>query len=144
MDSQPSSESTKFEHMNDCNYFQWKYCMEMQLVWKDLWDVVSGESTWPDGPNTSCAVKNWEKQNCLAAAEIMLHIGKLQLLHEGASWACHIFLFWKFFTTKFTLAEYSLQTHLNNMEEIADHLVSMGIPISKEFCYHLPLCLPPI
>ena len=74
-------ESAKFETLNDHNYFQWKYHMEMQLVWKDLWDIVSGETVHPDGPETARAVKNWNKQNHLAATKIIMHVSNSQLSH---------------------------------------------------------------
>ena len=52
MDLYLSSETMRFKLLDDRNYFQWKYQMEMQLIWKDLWGIMSGEDTHPDGPET--------------------------------------------------------------------------------------------
>jgi len=150
MDLISLTEATKFDPLNDRNYFQWKYRMEMQLIQKGLWEVVSGEDARPDGPETSHDVKDWIKRNRLATAEIVLHVSNSQLshtrktqdaremwdilrrVHEGTGWAHRIALQRKLFTAEFDPAETSMQSHLNAMEEIADKLVAMGIPISDE------------
>lgn len=36
-------ESTKFACLNGSNYISWSWWMEAELVWKDLWEWVSGE-----------------------------------------------------------------------------------------------------
>jgi gag-polypeptide of LTR copia-type len=98
----------------------------MLLVQKDLWDIASRESAYPNGPVTSHVVKCWLMQNCLAVMEIVINVSDSQLqhthksnlaaeiwhilhsVHEHAGWAHHISLFQKLFTTMFELTQSSL------------------------------------
>ncbi|KAF9514907.1 hypothetical protein BS47DRAFT_1264278, partial [Hydnum rufescens UP504] len=75
----------KIEPLDDHNYYVWKYCMEMLLIQKNLWEIVSRERTRPDGPKTSHAVKNWTTHNCLAVTKIVLHVSNSQIQHTWKS-----------------------------------------------------------
>ncbi|PBK58432.1 hypothetical protein ARMSODRAFT_900474, partial [Armillaria solidipes] len=59
--------STRFDLLNEENYFTWKYRMEMHLIRKDLWGIVSGTEPL------------WDKRARLAATEIILHVSDSQL-----------------------------------------------------------------
>ncbi len=69
--------STHFDLLNEENYFTWKYCMEMHLIWKDLWGIVSGTEPCPASGVWTQLV--WDKHVRLATAEIILHVSDSQL-----------------------------------------------------------------
>ncbi|KAK0183887.1 hypothetical protein F5146DRAFT_1077698, partial [Armillaria mellea] len=67
----------RFDLLNEENYFTWKYRMEMHLIRKDLWGIVSGIETCPtSGVRTQLV---WDKCMRLPAAEIILHVSDSQL-----------------------------------------------------------------
>ena len=45
-----------FEKLNESNYTDWNYLMEVLLIKKDLWDIVDGSETQPTGSHNSKVV----------------------------------------------------------------------------------------
>ncbi|KAK0209538.1 hypothetical protein IW262DRAFT_1281444, partial [Armillaria fumosa] len=69
--------SNHFDLLNEENYFTWKYRMEMHLIRKDLWGIVSG--TEPHSVSGAQTQVVWDKCVRLATAKIILHVSDSQL-----------------------------------------------------------------
>lgn len=136
--------SARFELLNESNYFTWKYRMEMQLIRKDLWGIVSGSETRP--PTGARAQAAFDKRQRLAAAEIVLHVSDGQLphtrkttdpaemwrilknVHEDAGWANRMTLMRRFVMLR-KASDMSMQEHLNRFNECYQALVDVQVDI---------------
>ena len=136
--------SARFELLNETNYFTWKYRMEMQLIRKDLWAIVSGSETRP--PTGARAQAAFDKRQRLAAAEIVLHVSDGQLphtrkttdpaemwrilknVHEDAGWANRMTLMRRFVMLR-KGSDMSMQDHLNRFNESYQALVDIQVDI---------------
>jgi len=97
-----SDSSTRFDKLKGAeNWHEWKIRMQMELIRKDLWDIVdgpaesvplpppSGGSTSGTGTRSTTAAtdeatktyNDWTKSNRKALAEIMLRVETDQMMH---------------------------------------------------------------
>ena len=76
---------TQFELLNEKNYVDWHYVMEVVLIEKHLWDIVDRTEGCPTGTNNSKAVRTYVKKHQVAWAKIILHIEPSQLPHAHFS-----------------------------------------------------------
>ena len=64
---------SRIEKLSRDNFFNWKFDMEMVLVGKDLWDIVSGEEVLEDGAAENVR-KAYKKRDNRALSAICLSI----------------------------------------------------------------------
>jgi hypothetical protein len=160
MDSQDMQSSSRFKLLNEHNYFKWKYRMEMQLLKKDLWGIISGEE-----PHLATNMRRqqaaWDKCARLATVEIVLHVSDSQLLHTchtnnpqemwkilkeihtDAGWANNMTLMRKFIMLQKD-EDSTMQDHLNRLAELSQSLTDIGVDIDDMLCMTVLLAsLPP-
>ena len=65
-----------FEKLNETNFSDWCYMMEVLLVEKDLWNVVDGSEAQPHGSVDSRPVCAFIKKQQLACTKIILNVKK--------------------------------------------------------------------
>lgn len=117
----------------------------MQLLKKDLWDIVTGDEPRP-ATNARRQQAAWDKRARLAAAEIVLHVSDSQLphtrrtndpqemwkilkeVHADAGWANRMTLMRKFITLQMD-EDSPMQDHINKLTELAQSLKDIGIDI---------------
>ena len=134
----------RFELLDEGNYFNWKYRMEMQLIRKDLWGIVAGTETRP-ATNARAQIA-WDKRAKLAAAEIALHVANSQLphirkttdpaemwrilqrVHEDAGWANRMTLMRQFVMLRMSPTE-PMQEHLNRFNGLHQALKDINVEI---------------
>ena len=70
-----SSEEINFrvQKLNSDNYHDWKFDMQMLLMAKDVWEIVSGEETLPDEATNAIRLKFKKREN-LARSMICLSV----------------------------------------------------------------------
>lgn len=137
--------STRFDLLNEENYFTWKYRMEMHLIRKDLWGIVSGTEPRPaSGVRTQLV---WDKRARLAAAEIILHVSDSQLpltrkttdpvqmwqilkeYHESSGWANRMTVLRRFVSLKMEEGA-PIQEHINDFNKLDQSLKDIGITLT--------------
>lgn len=72
-----NSKTENIEKLNNRNYFNWKYRMELLLIKEDLWEVI-GTNNIPTGER---ALLRWQKKDNKARAFIGLAAEDSQLVH---------------------------------------------------------------
>ncbi|EJD36559.1 hypothetical protein AURDEDRAFT_174338, partial [Auricularia subglabra TFB-10046 SS5] len=73
--------SHKFDRLNAKNYQTWSLYVVALLKKRNLWDIVSRETTCPLGSPNSKAVKAFVRRQEEACAEITLSVDPSQLSH---------------------------------------------------------------
>lgn len=71
-----SKNSENIVKLNNSNYFNWKYRMELLLTKEDLWEILSQEI-----PTSTTAFNRWNKQDKKARALIGLAVEDSQLVY---------------------------------------------------------------
>lgn len=71
-----NSKSENIIKLNNSNYFNWKYRMELVLIEKDLWETITDEA-----PTGERALARWAKKDQKARAAIGLAVEDNQLVH---------------------------------------------------------------
>jgi hypothetical protein len=139
-----------FEKLRSGGWFNWSLRMQMRLVEKDLWAIVSGVKERPDAGVRKQAAYNKRAQTCLA--ELIRHVEdsklphirhyltppepwhaweRLREVHEGRGWATRIQLCRKLITAQMDTTK-PLQNHINFVNELAKRLASIGSPVNEE------------
>ena len=141
--------SEKFDKLNDSgNYDMWAYRMEMLLEKMDLWEMIDGSAQAPAAAPGSTAMRKWEKRKRLTKAEIVLKVEDSQLIHTKMDDPA---LIWtklqtvhksRGFATRMTLRrrfhamakqeEQTMQSYINQVQELAGKLTDLGSEISDE------------
>jgi hypothetical protein len=121
--------------------------MEMQLLKKDLWGIVSGEEPRL-ATNARRQQATWDKRTRIAAAEIVLHISDSQLphthrtnnpqemwkflkeIHADAGWANCMTLMRKFITLQKD-EDSPMQDLLNRLAKLSQSLTDIGVDIDN-------------
>jgi hypothetical protein len=141
--------SDKFDKLNDSgNYDMWAYRMEMLLEKMDLWELVDGTAQPPAAAPGTSAMKKWEKRKRLAKAEIVLKVEDSQLIHTKMDDPAKIWAKLETvhkscgFATRMTLCrrfhgmakqeEQTMQSYINQVQELAGKLTDLGSEISDE------------
>lgn len=69
------------ERLNESNYAQWAFWMEMRLEKMDLWDLVNGTEVAPATSESHAQMRKFRKRQRLARAEIGLYVSASQIVH---------------------------------------------------------------
>lgn len=139
-----------FEKLKSGGWFNWSMRMQMRLVEKDLWGIISGAEERPETGVKKQATYDKRAQTCLA--ELVRHVEdselphirryltppepwlaweRLREIHEGRGWATRIQLRRKFITAQMDVTK-PMQDHINMVNELATRLASIGSPVSEE------------
>ena len=143
-----TSGEAKIPNLNRDNYSTWKFCMKMQLIGKDLWDLVTGDEVLPEEA-TEKQREHFRKRNNNALSQICLHVEPdlhiyLRSCNSGKeAWDClaghfeektlskKIFYRRKLYSLKLANST-NMETHINSIRNIADHLEALDNPISED------------
>jgi len=139
-----------FAKLNRDNYYNWKFRMQLELEYQDLWEIIDGGEEVPEG--NPGRIRAWEKKARRCIGELTRHVedselahirrfaeppqpwlawDKLREVHEGRGWATRIQLRRRFITSQMR-PQTSMQDHINQIHELADRLASIGSPVSEE------------
>ena len=137
-----SKDSKRIMKLGNDNYYAWSYHMEMCLRKLQVWSLVEGTESHPQGSDGSKAVKAWRIRTDLVLSEIVSEIKDGQLVHMRVSrdlaevWAklesIHLsqglgsaISTWQklFHITK--APNTSIQEHAGAICELADHLTGL-------------------
>ena len=80
-----SKDSKRIVKLGNDNYYAWLYCMEMCLCKLQVWSLVEGTESHPQGSDGSKAVKAWRIRMDLALSEIVSKVEDGQLVHTHVS-----------------------------------------------------------
>ena len=58
-----SEESFRVEKLTADNYINWKFQMQMLLIGKNLWEIVEGTETLPEGANQQQTIDFRKRSN---------------------------------------------------------------------------------
>ena len=143
-----ASSETKIANLNRDNFSTWKFQMKMHLIGKDLWDIVTGTEELPFEA-TPDEKEHFRKRNNKALSQICMHVEEnLQIYLRGCStgkeaWdilAGHfeektlskkIFYRRKLYSIRLSNST-TMESHINAIRNIADHLDSLDNPISED------------
>jgi hypothetical protein len=159
------------ERLDANNYLSWKTNMEMVLIDKDMWEIVSGESVKPipleetasqeDRTTRENEIREWNKKADKARATLVLAITpseqvhvttlkdpntiwkRLEEVYESKGTATKHFLLRNFYTAKFVEGSETLQEHINKLTRIHQRLTTLGEqPSDSSFITALLISLP--
>ena len=142
-----SSSYLNIEKLHATNYQTWKTMIQMILIDKDLWDIITKESPKPtEGNATLKEISDWKKRADKATATIVLTIStsehvhinnitdpivlwdKLKDVYGTTGNAAKHSLLRQLYTTKYTEGLGTLQEHLNKIILISQQLTTLGEP----------------
>jgi gag-polypeptide of LTR copia-type len=149
----PYSGLYSVERLNSTNYPAWKFRTELILKDRDLWKCIE-----PSSPSAKSAPSKVEEQSALAqialnvSDEVIPLVRRATTAREAWKLVCEryeqkglsarVFLRRKLFNIKYIEGE-SMQTHLNNIRDIADQLESIKAGIKDEDLAMTVLCSLP-
>ena len=138
-----ASKDTKcITKLGNVNYYAWSYCMEMCLRKLQVWSLVKGTESRPQGLDGSKAVKAWRIRTDLVLSEIVSEVEDRQLVHTCVSrdpaevWArlesIHLsqglgsaILTWQKLFRITKAPDTSIQEHAGAIRELADRLTGL-------------------
>jgi hypothetical protein len=80
-----TKDSKRIAKLGNDNYYAWSYRMEMRLRKMQVWSLVDGTESRPDGSDRSKVVKAWSTRMDLALSEIVCEVEDGQLVHTRIS-----------------------------------------------------------
>jgi len=61
-----------FAKLNQDNYYNWKFCMQLELEYQDLWEITDGGEEVPEG--NPGRIHAWEKKAQRCIRELTCHV----------------------------------------------------------------------
>ena len=77
-----SKDSKHIVKLSNDNYYAWSYCMEMHLCKLQVWLLIDGMESCPQGSDGLKVVKAWRIQMDLALSKIVSEVKDGQLVHS--------------------------------------------------------------
>lgn len=155
-----SKDSKRIAKLGNDNYYAWSYRMEMRLRKLQVWSLVEGTESRPQGSDGSKVVKAWRIRMDLALSEIVSEVEDGQLVHTRVSrdpaevWArlesIHlsqglgsVISTWQKLFRITKAPNTSIQEHAGAIRELADHLTGLDdTPSDSLLVAALMLSLP--
>src|SRR5579871_2046725 len=145
-----SSSYLNIEKLHATNYQTWKTMIQMILIYKDLWNIITKESPKPiEGNATPKEISDWKKRADKVTGTIVLTIStsehvhinnitdpiilwdKLKDVYGTTGNAAKYSLLRQLYTTKYTEGLRTLQEHLNKIILISQQLTTLGEPLTN-------------
>src|SRR5579871_2212750 len=149
-----------FEKLTASNYQTWKVMVQMILIEKDLWDIVSRDYAKPADTASQAEKLDWKRKADKARAIIILSISsselvytnnitnpvelwtKLENIYISKTTASKYFLLQNFYTLKYSDST-GIQEHINKLTSIDQQLINLKEVLSElSFIVVLLLSLP--
>ena len=139
----------RVEKLTSENYLHWKFNMKMYLMSKDLWEIVEGTETLPQGANQQQQQK-FKKRVNQALASISLSVSTSVQLYvrkcksgkeawdalanhfEEKTLCRKVFLHRKLYSLRMS-SETTMVDHVNSVRNIADQLESLDDAVSEKY-----------
>src|SRR5579871_1102773 len=150
-----------FEKLTASNYQTWKVMVQMILIEKDLWDIVSRDYAKPADTASQAEKLDWKRKADKARVIIILLISlselvytnnitnpvelwtKLENIYISKTTASKYFLLQNFYTLKYSNGVSTIQEHINKLTSIDQQLIDLGEVLSESsFIAALLLSLP--
>src|SRR5579871_1362513 len=153
--------SHTFEKFTTSNYQTWKVMVQMILIEKDLWDVVSRDHAKPTDIVSQAEKLDWKRKADKARAIIILSISSSELVYTNnitnlvelwtkleniyilKTTTLKYFLLQNFYILKYSNSVSTIQEHINKLTSIDQQLINLREVLSESsFIVVLLLSLP--
>lgn len=158
-----TTDAHKIAPLNDDNFFNWKFKMQMLLIDEGLWEISTGEETIADLGNrpSDKQVGDFNARCKKALATICLGMDDNQIMHvrscvtakeawenlckvcEKGTLSNKLYLRRKLMTTKMQPTG-KIQAHINGLKQLACQLDGLGSTVSEDELITILLCSLPV